>query len=151
MIPGGLRTPKRFRCTLRVLQRYAYMFYVKIDQFTIQNDHIHLLIRSSRRTNLLSFLRVLPGQVAQEFGSQDLMKKFESARESLKAKAKLWKSRPFTRVVLGKKAYKTARDYLQLNELEVTGVISYRKERLRGLSKYERENLWNISKLFPQP
>lgn len=140
-LPGGFRTPKRFRCTLRVLQRYAFMFYVKVDQFTIQNDHIHMLIRSGRRTNLLSFLKVMAGQVAQEFGRLDL----------IKPKVKLWLKRPFTRVVLGKRAYKTARDYLQLNELEVTGVFSYRKERLRGLSPYERENLWNFSKLFRSP
>jgi hypothetical protein len=108
-----------------------------------------MIIRATRRTNLLSFFRVLAGQTAQQFQNRDLMKKKpDTSRASLTPNLKLWKNRPFTRVVLGARAYKTVRDYLKLNELEVTGVISYRKDRLRGLSDFERKNLWNISLLF---
>ncbi|MEK6774189.1 MAG: hypothetical protein AABY64_09625, partial [Bdellovibrionota bacterium] len=52
-------------------------------------------------------------------------------------KQKLWKYRPFTRVVKGWKAYKTVKNYIQLNEQEALGIIPYRKLRLKGLSSTE--------------
>jgi hypothetical protein len=54
----------------------------------------------------------------------------------------LWKYRPFSRVVRGYKAYRIVRDYVQLNEKEITGQIPYRKQRLKGLSSSEWEALW---------
>ncbi|MEK6774395.1 MAG: hypothetical protein AABY64_10665 [Bdellovibrionota bacterium] len=57
-------------------------------------------------------------------------------------KQKLWKYRPFTRVIKGWKAYKIVRSYIQLNEREALGVIPYRKTRLKGLSSTEWELLW---------
>ncbi len=58
------------------------------------------------------------------------------------ARNKLWKYRPFTRVVKGYRAYKTVRDYIQLNEKEAIGEIPYRMRRLKGLSASEWEALW---------
>jgi hypothetical protein len=55
---------------------------------------------------------------------------------------KLWKYRPFTRVVRGYKAYKIVRDYIQLNEKEATGEVRYSKQRLRGLLADELSRLW---------
>ena len=89
---------------------------------------------------------MIAGQIAQEFEKSQLLKMLSES--VLAKKLRLWKSRPFTRVVLGEKAYRTARDYLQLNELEVTGVIKYRKTRLRGLSEQQRKNLWTLNKLY---
>jgi hypothetical protein len=56
---------------------------------------------------------------------------------------KLWKYRPFTRVVRGFRAYKIVRDYIQLNEKEATGEIRYSKQRLRGLLADELSRLWS--------
>jgi len=56
---------------------------------------------------------------------------------------KLWRHRPFTRVVKGWRAYNIVRDYIQLNEKEALGDIPYRAERLRGLSSSDREILWS--------
>ncbi len=52
--------------------------------------------------------------------------------------------RPFTRVVKGYRAYRTVQDYVQLNELEALGKIPYRKARLSGLRKEERDGLWGV-------
>ena len=56
--------------------------------------------------------------------------------------ARLWKYRPFTRVMRGWKAYKITRNYVQLNEQEALGNIPYKKQRLKGLSAGEWEVLW---------
>lgn len=129
----SLRSPACFRMVNRILQRYASMFFVKIDQVSVQHDHIHLRIRTSRRCLFQHFFRVVAGQIAQQF---------QRCGWVTGTPAKLWKCRPFTRIVLGSRAVQTLRNYIQLNEKEVTGVIPYRKERLRGLSAGEWEILW---------
>ncbi len=116
---------------------------------------MHFLIRCQRRTQYQNFFRVACGQIAQQFQKQGLMnfaihlQKENSVtgtpRNSSKASSlitKLWKYRPFTRVVRGWKAYQVVRNYVQLNEQEALGNILYRKQRLRGLSMSEWEVLW---------
>jgi putative transposase len=58
-------------------------------------------------------------------------------------KQRLWKYRPFTRVVQGFRGFKTVMAYVKLNELEAQGVISYSVNRLKGLSPAEWELLWS--------
>ncbi|MEK6773872.1 MAG: hypothetical protein AABY64_08020 [Bdellovibrionota bacterium] len=62
--------------------------------------------------------------------------------ETRKKSKKLWKYRPFTRVIRGWKAYRTVTSYVRLNEQEALGNIPYRKLRLKGLSTGEWEILW---------
>jgi REP element-mobilizing transposase RayT len=112
------------------------MFFVKIDQLSIQNDHIHILLRAPRRADFQSFFRVVAGQIAQQFQKNGWMTDTPAARKGI------WKFRPFTRVVRGWRALRTIRNYIQLNEKEATGKIPYRKERLRGLTEEEWKILW---------
>lgn len=67
----------------------------------------------------------------------------DTARQS----KKLWKYRPFTRVVRGYKPYVTLKNYVQLNEQEALGKIPYMKDRLKGrlkgLRPEEWDDLWN--------
>lgn len=182
-VRGGLRSHQRFLLINQVLKRYSKRFFIKIEQVSVQVDHIHLLIRTSRRSNFQSFFRVLSGQIAQRFQNEGLMtfpnsrqdprknrnvtdtpaEGFAQAQDQLngiengngesngigsskdnrngngtssgtKADApKLWKHRPFSRVVKGFKAYKTMQAYIVLNELEVLGKISYQVLRLKGV------------------
>ncbi|WP_413586337.1 transposase [Bdellovibrio sp. HCB274] len=132
-VKGGLRNPYAFRLMNIVLKRYALKFFVKVEQFSIQNDHVHLLIRGTRRSKLQSFFRVVPGQFAQNL--TDTLK--------TKGKERIWKYRPFTRVVKGFKAYQIVRDYIQLNECEANG-RPYSKTRLRGLTQKQRQELWEF-------
>ena len=186
-VRGGLRTYRRYFLIQKVIDRYSRKFFVKIEQVSIQNDHIHFLLRSRRRTQYQNFFRVLSGQIAQQFQKQgllnislvskdqrsvtdnpkkagrvavtdtpgfsaqanpasfiaDVSSKGEPANGSESNKLVcLWKHRPFTRVVRGWKAYRIARDYVQLNEQEVLGNIAYKRTLLRGLSAGQWEVLW---------
>lgn len=127
----SLRQAICFTLINQIIKKYAKRFNVKIEQISIQNDHIHALIRTARRSEYLYFFRVVAGQIAQCFEKEGLLKSF-----------KLWKFRPFTRVIKGWKAYKTVKDYIQLNELEVLGKIRYQKRRLKGLSSVDWKTLW---------
>ena len=133
LIKTGLRTYRRYFLVLKILQTFAARFNIKIEQYSIQYDHIHLLIRLGCRSDALNFFRVLAGQIAQNFQQRGLM--------VTDTPTKLWTQRPFTRVVLGARAMVTIKNYLKLNELEALRLIPYRKTRLKGLSEKEWELL----------
>ncbi len=135
----SLRAPKNFRNVNKLIEKYAKHFYIKVEQVSVQSDHIHLLIRTTRRRNFQSFFRVFSGQIAQSFALQGLL---STMTDTLGNDNRLWKSRPFSRVVRGWKSYSIVRDYIQLNEMEATGKIKYRKSRLRGMSTSDWQILW---------
>ncbi|MES3039032.1 MAG: transposase [Bdellovibrionota bacterium] len=132
-VPKGLRHPRNFRIIHEVVKRYGRRFFVRTDQISIQRDHIHLLVRSSRRHLYQHFFKVVAGQIAQRV-TRTPNHTYEGVR--------VWKYRPFTRVVKGWKAYKIIRNYIQLNELEAKGSIRYRKQRLKGLTADQIQSLW---------
>lgn len=72
-IRPGFRTYKRFALIHFILRKYAAHFFVKIEQVSIQGDHIHLLIRTTRRSNFQNFFRVFAGQIAQRFEKEGLL------------------------------------------------------------------------------
>jgi REP element-mobilizing transposase RayT len=139
-----LRTSRNFKLVNHLLQKYSQKFYIKIEQVSIQSDHIHCLIRTSRRSHFHYFFRVVAGQIAQQFENLEMLSPpiKSSVTDTPSAELRLWKYRPFSRVVRGYKAYLIVRDYIQLNETEITGVIHYSKNRLRGLSLGDWELLW---------
>jgi REP element-mobilizing transposase RayT len=162
-----LRSSRNFKLVNQIMQKYSQKFFIKIEQVSIQSDHIHCLLRTSRRSHFHYFFRVVAGQIAQQFENLELlnsptpicpkslpavmpktllkMKKEEvqsSVTDTPRAALRLWKYRPFSRVVRGYKAYLIVRDYIQLNEKEVMGVIRYSKNRLKGLSLGDWELLW---------
>jgi REP element-mobilizing transposase RayT len=132
-VKGGLRSPQNFRLLHLLLKKYSFKFFVRVEQFSIENDHIHLLIRATRRTQFQSFFRVIAGQFSQRL-TDTFHEKYQGP--------KIWKYRPFSRVVKGFKGYKIVRNYIRLNELEATGQRPYSKTRLRGMSAEELQELW---------
>lgn len=142
----SLRKPQNFQLIHQITQRYAKRFFVKIEQISIQADHIHVLIRTTRLSYYHHFFRVTAGQIAQSLQREGRLKASKVIGGKAQAKPKkgtqLWKYRPFTRVIRGYKAYNTVKNYVQLNEKEAQGKIIYRKERLKGLSAGEWEILW---------
>jgi putative transposase len=143
----GLRSPLGIFTINRIIKKYARRFFVKIEQVSINHDHLHLLVRYSRRSQGLYFHRVVAGQIAQEFQKNGFLKarnaKVTDTPKGGESSMKLWKYRPFTRVIQGWKPYLTVRNYIQLNIKEATGKIAYKTERLKGLSSLEWEILWS--------
>lgn len=131
-VKSGLRSPRSFGLIIALMRKYSRKFFVGIEQFSIQTDHIHLLVRGRRRSSLQNFLRVLAGQFAQCL-TDTFNHKYEGE--------KIWKHRPFSRVVQGFKSYLTVRNYIQLNEMEALG-RPYSKTRLRGLTEENLRDLW---------
>lgn len=130
----GFRSPLGFKICQEVIKSYSKRFYIKIEQLAICGDHIHLLIRLRRRSLGQNFFRVVAGQIAQNLKNNGFWVTDTQG---------VWKFRPFTRVVVGWKAYRIVRDYVQLNAKEAAGEIRYSKERLRGLSAGDWQILWS--------
>ena len=138
---SSFRGRKSFSLSQQILKKYARRFFVKIEQLSIQGDHIHLLIRCSRRSQFHAFFRVSAGQIAQVLQKQNLLSVGAGVTDT-PAPARLWKYRPFTCVVKSFTALKIVRDYIQLNEQEARGKIRYSKDRLKGLSSVDWQILW---------
>lgn len=137
-IKSGFRSYKRYFLILQLIERYSQKFGVKIEQFSIQYNHIHFLIRAKRKTNYQSFFRVLSGQIAQVLEKEGLLKLVTDTPKR-GTKRKLWMRRPFSRVVTRRRVYRIVVSYIKLNELEGLKVLPYRKARLKGLSSQEWE------------
>ncbi len=73
----GLRALKIQKIIKFLFQKYAKNFFVRIDQITIQHDHIHVIVRSPRRFYFQSFFEVIAGQIAHVFQKQGLLKSDE--------------------------------------------------------------------------
>src|SRR6202021_2826708 len=44
-----LRRPANFARIQELIRKYATKFYIRVEQVSIQSDHVHLLIRGKRR------------------------------------------------------------------------------------------------------
>lgn len=141
----SLRSIQTQRLVNSLILKYSKKFFIKIEQISIQNDHIHLLIRTSKRSLFHYFFRVVAGQMAQQLKKEGLISKTNvtDTQKNPLRKLKLWKYRPFTRIVKSYKAYKVVKDYIQLNIKEAQGLIKYQKMRLKGLSMSEWSILWS--------
>ena len=135
----SLRCGRSFALCQAIIAKYAVRFFVGVEQLSVQGDHIHILLRARRRGAIQNFLRVVAGQIAQQFSKQGLL---VAPLVTDGQKVRLWRYRPFTRVVRGWRAFQIVRDYIQLNEREARSEIPYRKERLRGMSSVDWELLW---------
>lgn len=95
----------------QIIRKQAKRFGIKIYEISIQKDHIHLNILIFSREMYKRFIRSITGLIARKLGKG------------------IWKLRPFTRVTHWGKAYKTLKNYVLQNELEIQGVIPYQKRR----------------------
>lgn len=120
----GLRHPKTFMQVTGVVRQYAKRFFVKVESISVQRDHIHLAIRCGKRSFFQSFfkVKVVAGQIAQRVTG--------ASRRRYKG-PRVWKHRPFTRVVKGRRAEDILQQYIELNEREARGEIPYQKFRRR--------------------
>ncbi len=133
VLKKGLRNPMTYTLATGLLRKYSKKFHVKVEQMSVNPDHIHLLLRCSRRSLYHHFFRVFAGQFAQRLTG--------TFHEKLQVPS-IWKARPWSRVLRGWRSYKTVRHYIKLNAKEASGERPYRKERTKRFSDNDLEALW---------
>jgi putative transposase len=99
--------------------RYAKRFSVRIYEFSVQSNHIHIVLKARHRSLFQGFLRALAGNIAcQVMG----------ARKGEK-KGRFWDLLAFSRIVEWGRAFKAVLQYVLQNEKEARGETPYQRRR----------------------
>jgi REP element-mobilizing transposase RayT len=115
---------------LGLIKKNAYRFQVKVFEYAIQGNHLHLLVKSQTREGLQNFFRVVAGHSAQKIlqiyplklqagGAPDEKKGCSKNRR------KFWSFLLYSRVVSWGREFKTVVQYIQRNTLELFNLIAY--------------------------
>lgn len=126
---------------VRLLDRYAKKFHVKVHEYAVCGNHIHLFVSGSTRRELQSFFRVLPGQIAQQIMNQipladNETKAFEGGTPSEKKmhsknQRTFWTYTAYTRIVSGIRDFRNVTNYVIQNTRETFGNVKYKFRRGR--------------------
>ena len=95
-----------------ILRKFSKKYGVRILSESDPGNHIHLHIQLSNRHTYRAFIRAVTSAIAMAITGASRWKKIDF---------KFWDRRPFTRVVIGRRGYLNASDYVRINELEARG------------------------------
>lgn len=135
------------RCLLRhqkllkhILHRSSRRFGVRVYQFAIAGNHLHVLVRARSRLGLQNFFRVFAGHTAQEIlrrtgGAPKAESKPKGCKKNQRT---FWGFLIYSRVVSWGREFLIVSNYVIQNRLEALGVIAYQPRRTAvKLAKYE--------------
>lgn len=108
-----------------LIDTVAKKYDVKIKEKSINRDHIHLLIWTNERENLIKFLRLFSAEMGRKY--KEIFKRY-----GLRKSKNLWAARPFTRLVpWGRKSLASVTKYIQKNTQEALGFLEYKPRNHR--------------------
>lgn len=107
-----------------IVHRSAKKYGLKIHEWAIHEDHLHLLTFTKSREAQTRFLRFL---------SAELGRWYARLRRKLGYSARpLWRARPFTRLVSwGRRSRQAVRLYIKRNRAEALGFVAYKPRNHR--------------------
>ncbi|MFZ4402906.1 MAG: transposase [Pseudobdellovibrionaceae bacterium] len=109
----------------RIIWTQARRCGVRIYEYANVGNHLHILLRLSRRDGFRNFLRSITGLIAR----------LVLGAEKGKAQGlKFWSYRPYSRLVDWKKGYQIAKDYVIQNHLEALGLVPYKTRKYKSKS-----------------
>ena len=128
---------------LSVMHKARSRFNVKVSEYAVAGNHLHLLIKGESREEIQNFFRVFAGHVAQNIlkncplpitpggapqkspsssrGSQAAMEK----KGCKKNQRKFWSYLIYSRLVTWGRELKAVRNYIKKNILETLNMIAY--------------------------
>jgi REP element-mobilizing transposase RayT len=95
---------------------------VKIERYENVGNHLHILLRATRRESFRAFLRGITSTIAR---------KITGAKKGLQKSQKFWDALPFSRLIKGHSAYKIMQEYLNKNRIEAIGFEDFIDEQFR--------------------
>ena len=119
---------------LRIIKKNSLRFQIKVYEYAIQGNHIHLLIKAKSREGLQNFFRVVAGHVAQRILKDFPLKQITSKTAGgapkkilgcQKNQRKFWSYLLYSRIVSWGKDFKNVVSYIQKNTLELMQIIAY--------------------------
>ena len=145
---------------LGLMKKNAFRFQVKVVEYAIQGNHIHMLVRAHSREGLQNFFRVVAGHTAQKIlqkfplpvtvGGAPIGREECGLIGCAKNRRKFWSFLLYSRVVSWGRDYSAVVSYIQRNTLELLRIIAYqpRKKPKSGVKLLVRAGKeLNIAKL----
>ncbi len=123
----SLRLKRNREFIEKAIREYSRKWGIRIYRFSINSNHLHLLLGARTRIGFQNFMRVLSAQVAAFV---------TKARKGQPFGKRFWDDLFFSRIIEWGKSYLTALGYVQQNELETAGIIPYQP---RAKSRYGLE------------
>jgi|GEM_PF-1450860 REP element-mobilizing transposase RayT len=110
----------------KLMKQIALRYSIKIKSYSVQKDHIHLLLYPESSTqprqaklNFQKFLRLFSAEMGRKY--KKIFRKL-----GIQAPKSIWAYRPFTRLVSwGKKSLNAILKYIEKNTLEALGFVQY--------------------------
>ncbi len=109
----SFRTQNNDKMIRKIIERFSSKYAVRILSLANVGNHLHLQIHLTKRVLYKPFIRAITAAIAMAVTGASRWKKLN---------VKFWDYRPFTRIVVGRRAYLTLRDYIRINILEGQGV-----------------------------
>jgi putative transposase len=108
----------------KLLQLKAKKYHASLYQFSVNSNHLHLLIKFKTAQLQAQFLRDFSGSLALK-----IKKTFRISKA-----VKVWDERPFSRLVKGK-AFPFVAQYILKNRNEAAGIWSFTQRPLSALTR----------------
>lgn len=100
-----------------VLFKYAKKWNIKIYDYAICSNHIHMVLKARNVVELKSFLRVFSGQTA-----------FQIQKTASFRIQNFWSHRPYSKVLSWGQQLERTLNYVLRNRLEAQGWIHYKRK-----------------------
>ncbi len=138
---------------LSLIKKNSIRFKVKVFEYAIQGNHVHMLVKAESRIGLQNFFRVVAGHIAQrilkecplkdsrehqlkspsyEAGGAPKVSRATSAQDRTgksagckKNQRKFWSYLLYSRMVTWGREFKAVVSYIQKNTLELLQIIAY--------------------------
>ena len=122
---------KNKQMIMRLLEKYAKKFNIKIYGKCINTNHIHLQIMGCSRAQLQNFFRVFSGQVAQQLLVRYPLKKFEKrplpGGTHPKNRRTFWSILIYSKIITWGREFRNVQAYIIRNIRESLGLIPYQQ------------------------
>ena len=105
----SFRRPCHARKVDFILGRFAKRFGVTLISVANSGNHLHIHLRLGCRHTYRAFIRAVTAAIAMAVTGASRWKKLA---------IRFWDRRPFTRVVVGRKAFLLVEDYVRINDIE---------------------------------
>lgn len=108
----SFRRPQNYDRVRAILLRFAEKHGVKLLNFAIHLNHLHLHVRLPRGNAYRKFIRAISSAIAMAVAKVSRWNK---------SKLRFWDRRPFSRPVIGERARLRVEDYIEINKWEALG------------------------------
>ena len=108
--------PKNKNEIKRIVSKFSTKYGIKILSLANVGNHLHFQIKLTNRYTYKPFIQAITSAIAMAVTGASRINPLKK-----EAKDRFWERRPFTKVVMGFKAFLNLRDYIEINRLEGFG------------------------------